>query len=78
MPLKYFAGMPLAVRVIGLVHGVLFLVFCYALFRVMIRAKWPLWRGALIFLAALLPFGPFVVDGRMRDYEREFDSAEPR
>ncbi len=74
MPLKYFAGMPMAVRIVGLVHGLLFLVFCFALFRVMTRAKWPIGRGALIFIAALLPFGPFVVDRRMRAYEARFDA----
>jgi integral membrane protein len=76
MPLKYFAGMPMAVRMVGLMHGLLFLVFCFALFRVMTRAKWPLGRGALIFVAALLPFGPFVVDRRMRAYEADFDSRK--
>ena len=75
MPLKYFAGMPLSVRVVGLTHGLLFLVFCFALTRVMNRAKWPFARGALIFVAALLPFGPFVVDRRMRGYEQEFEFA---
>jgi integral membrane protein len=77
MPLKYFAGLPIAVKIVGLIHGLLFLTFCVALFRVMTRAKWPIGRGALIFVAALLPFGPFVVDRRMRDYEQAFESAGP-
>jgi integral membrane protein len=76
MPLKYFAGLPVAVRIVGLGHGLLFLTFCFALFRVMTCAKWPFARGALIFVAALLPFGPFVVDRRMRGYEHEFESAQ--
>ena len=74
MPLKYFAGLPAAVRIVGLVHGLLFLLFCVALARVMGTAKWPIARGALIFVAALLPFGPFVVARRMRGYEQEFES----
>ena len=28
-------------------------------------------RAAMVFIAALLPFGPFVVDRRMRQYEAE-------
>lgn len=72
MPLKYFAGLPAAVKIAGLVHGLLFLLFCFALARVMWTAKWSIGRGALIFVAALLPFGPFVVDRRMRRYEEEF------
>jgi integral membrane protein len=74
MPLKYFAGLPIAVKIVGMIHGLLFLLFCFALFRVMKGAKWPVGRGALIFVAALLPFGPFVVDRRMREYERDFDA----
>ncbi len=72
MPLKYLAHQPMAVKIVGWMHGALFIVFCFALLRVMIRAKWSLGRGALIFVAALLPFGPFVVDRRMRGYEAEF------
>ena len=31
MPLKYFAGIPGAVKVAGWVHGILFIFFCMAL-----------------------------------------------
>ena len=73
MPLKYFAGMPGAVKVVGWVHGVLFVAFCLALAHTMRLARWPVGRGAMVFAAALLPFGPFLVDGRMRRYAEEFD-----
>ena len=72
MPLKYFAGQPGAVKVFGWIHGLLFIVFCSALLRTIVIARWPLARAALIFVAALLPFGPFVVDRRMKEYAREF------
>ncbi|MGB7157415.1 MAG: DUF3817 domain-containing protein [Tepidisphaeraceae bacterium] len=71
MPLKYFAGMPMAVKVVGWAHGVLFVALCVALVRVMIVARWPMGRGAMVFVAALLPFGPFVIDRRMMGYEEE-------
>jgi integral membrane protein len=74
MPLKYFAGMPGAVKVVGWIHGVLFVIFSAALLRTLIVARWPIARAALIFVAALLPFGPFVVDKRMRGYEEEFEA----
>ena len=72
MPLKYLAHQPLAVKVVGWIHGVLFVVFCAALLRTMLTARWPLSRGALVFIAALLPFGPFVVERRMAAYDEEF------
>ena len=39
----------------------------------MLVARWPFVRAVVIFLASLLPFGPFVVDRRMAGYEDEFD-----
>jgi len=75
MPLKYFAGMPQAVSVVGWIHGVLFVVFCAALAHVFFRCRWPVWRAAVVFVAALLPFGPFVIDRRMRDLEEGGERA---
>lgn len=71
MPLKYLAGMPLAVVVVGWIHGVLFVVLCYALLRAMLVARLALPRAAAVFAAALLPFGPFVLDPRMSAWEEE-------
>ena len=62
MPLKYWAGLPLAVRLVGMAHGVLFVLFIISLLDVMIRYRWSLLRGTMIFLSSLIPFGTFVVD----------------
>lgn len=72
MPLKYLAGRPIAVSVVGAIHGGLFVLFCAALLRTLLVARWPFLRAAVIFVASLLPFGPFVVDRRMAEYEEEF------
>lgn len=73
MPLKYLAGMPLAVKVVGWVHGMLFLAFCIALAQARLDHGWSLGYAARLFAAALVPFGPFLVDGRLK---RE-DAASP-
>lgn len=65
MPLKYLADMPMAVKVVGWIHGALFILYCLAILDVMRRERWPLSKGALAFLAAWLPFGPFVFDRRV-------------
>ena len=77
MPLKYFLDIPIAVKVVGWIHGVLFMIFCGALLQTMLVAKWPFVRSVLIFIAALLPFGPFMVDRRMLVYEAEFRNRVP-
>ncbi len=74
MPLKYLAGYPLAVKVAGWVHGILFMALCVSLAKVMFAARWPVARGAGVLIAALLPFGPFVIDRRLRRHEQEFNS----
>jgi integral membrane protein len=62
MPLKYLADMPLAVRIVGSLHGLLFvcltIVFLLAIQRV------PISKGLAMagIVAAILPFGPFVFD----------------
>lgn len=73
MPLKYLAGQPLAVRVVGMTHGVLFVAYVFLLIRVWAAHDWPLKRVAGFFFAGLLPFGPFIADRRLRD----LDGAEP-
>lgn len=75
MPLKYAWGMPLAVRVAGMVHGGLFILFCVALWRVLMNTRWPFSRAVLVFIASLLPFVPFFIDRRMRAWAAESDQT---
>lgn len=69
MPLKYMAGLPLAVVIIGWIHGVLFLGLCLLLVVMLVKYRWPLSRTVIVFLAALIPFGPFIIDRRLKEYE---------
>lgn len=66
MPLKYALGMPLAVKIAGSVHGGLFVIFCIALWRVLMTTNWPMSRATLVFVASIVPFMPFFIDRRMR------------
>jgi len=72
MPLKHLAGRPGAVLVVGWAHGLLFVLFCAALLHTTIAARWPLARAALVFAAALHPFGPFALDRRMKRYAAQY------
>ena len=65
MPLKYLADWPLGVRVIGAVHGGLFLAFLVVLFKVASDERWRLTRSAGALLASIVPFGFFVFDARV-------------
>jgi integral membrane protein len=65
MPLKYLAGLPLAVKLVGWAHGVLFIALCGVLWQARRDARLSLAQTALVFAAALVPFGPFLIDGRL-------------
>ena len=66
MPMKYFWGMPNAVTVVGMVHGILLLLFCVALINAVLVARWKLKPPLLIFLASLVPFAPLWVEHWLR------------
>jgi integral membrane protein len=71
MPLKYIADQPMAVKVFGWAHGLLFVILCLSLLQVTLEYRWSMKRAAMVFIAALLPFGPFVLDRRMRQWQGE-------
>lgn len=66
MPLKYFADLPLAVKIFGWIHGGLFIWFCWVLAVAKFRGGLSYGMSLLAFIAALLPFGPFVIDRRLQ------------
>lgn len=77
MPLKYFAGMPLAVTIVGAAHGGLFLAFLVVWQRTWVLAGWSVAQAGLLFLSALLPFGPLFVAAPLRRLEQEFLQRQP-
>ncbi|MCA9662201.1 MAG: DUF3817 domain-containing protein [Myxococcales bacterium] len=66
MPLKYLAGQPLAVKLVGWAHGALFMLFVLALFHAASDRDWPLKKMAAGFIAAVIPFGTFIFDANLR------------
>jgi integral membrane protein len=67
MPLKYLAGMPLAVTIVGTIHGALFLgvvvLFLIAIKRVPLGTR----LGLAGMIGAVFPFGPFIVDRWLKE-----------
>jgi integral membrane protein len=66
MPLKYWADLPIAVRIVGMAHGVLFLAFLASLFDVALKRNWSPSRWGLAFLSSLVPFGTFLFDRSLK------------
>ncbi|MCA1567684.1 MAG: DUF3817 domain-containing protein [Acidobacteria bacterium] len=70
MPLKYFAGLPAAVKTAGWIHGVLFMLYLFAVAEVVVRRRLPFALAFAALVASLLPFGTFALDARLRRVER--------
>lgn len=70
MPLKYMFGMPQFVRVIGMAHGILFLVYLLFLLQATLAYSWTWARALILFLSTLVPFGTFVADYKILRHEQ--------
>jgi len=66
MPLKYFAGLPEAVKVVGWAHGVLFVAFLAMAYEVKGILNKDFFWLVKAFVASLLPFGTFVFDRQFK------------
>src|SRR5687768_12363641 len=72
MPLKYLAGRPVAVTIIGGLHGFLFLAF--------VGFAWVVYRNynkkfiwlVKAFVASILPFGTIIMDKYWKKEQAEF------
>lgn len=72
MPLKYFAGMPMAVRIVGMGHGLLFISLAWITWRAVKTRGKPMRWARRIAIASLLPFGTFVLDSSLRADDDEY------
>lgn len=60
MPLKYLANIPAAVKIIGPIHGFLFLSFVAIIFFYLLTRKLPANTTLIGLISAFIPFGSFV------------------
>ena len=65
MPLKYVLHRPEAVRIVGLIHGVLFVSYVLLLAQNAIEQRWPLRKVGLGLLLSVVPFGAFYAERRL-------------
>ncbi len=65
MPLKYMYEMPTPNLVIGMAHGILFIVYCLWVIIVRTEQKWGFKKTFLALFASILPFGTFVADAKI-------------
>lgn len=59
MPLKYLFNIPEAVRIVGSLHGILFVAFMFMIAWLVVQKKMTLIEAVKAFVLSLVPFGTF-------------------
>lgn len=62
VPLKYLMGDESYVKLLGMPHGVLFILYIVFTFIFQKKMKWSLINFLIILVASVIPFGTFYVD----------------
>jgi integral membrane protein len=65
MLLKYKFYLPQPNYVVGLVHGVLFVIYIFLVLQVALLQRWSKLKVFWAFLASLIPFGTFYADKKI-------------
>ncbi|WP_053217485.1 DUF3817 domain-containing protein [Virgibacillus senegalensis] len=66
MPLKYIAGFPEVVTLIGSLHGFFFIVYLLVIAYTTLKIRWAFrWLFGSV-LVAFIPFGNYVLDYRLQ------------
>ncbi len=69
MPLKYALGYPMATKIAGMLHGLLFMVFIYQLLEAMREVPFNKKEATIYFILSLVPFGSFYTDKLCKNKE---------
>ena len=77
MPQKWIGGNEEAIKIPGWIHGILFILLCGALVLAWKPAGWTVKQCAKIFCAALLPFGPFLIEPWLKREDQRVRDAQP-
>lgn len=67
MPIKYLGENPYPVKVVGMTHGVLFILFMLVLFLAKNRYKWHIGLTFQLFVYSLIPFGFIIIERVLRN-----------
>lgn len=69
MPLKYWADVHEAVTIIGSLHGALFVIYLLAIAQAFFSKRLSFRMSAVSVIASFIPFGPFVLDRKLRSLD---------
>nr|WP_271424607.1 DUF3817 domain-containing protein [Aequorivita sinensis] len=62
MPLKYIWDMPEMVQIVGMAHGILFVLYVGGAIYMYKKHNWSIADLFIVVMCSVLPFGPFYVE----------------
>jgi len=62
VPIKYWLNDPQYVKLLGMPHGLLFVVYIVLAFLLKSELNWDMKKFVVVLLASILPFGTFYID----------------
>tara|TARA_B110000444_G_C18837316_1_gene596785 strand:+ start:979 stop:1257 length:279 start_codon:yes stop_codon:yes gene_type:complete len=62
MPIKYILGNPELVRIVGMAHGILFVLYILGAVLFKNKLNWSNQILVVVILCSIIPLGPFYVD----------------
>ena len=65
VPLKRFGGEPIVVQLVGPIHGLLFVLYIFAVIQAWTAYNWSFGKTALALLASVIPGGTFYADHKL-------------
>ena len=75
MPIKYYFNIPEVAKIVGWLHGVLFISYMYLLIEVAVTFKKSIGWCFKSFIAAFIPLGTFITDRQLKKEENSFQPS---
>lgn len=66
MPLKYFAGLPEVVTVVGALHGGFFIAYLLIIIYTTYKIRWSVLWAISAVVVAFIPFGNIILDAKLK------------
>ncbi len=66
VPVKYFSGEAFFVKILGMPHGILFVLYIALALIMRINIQWIKNNFFAVLIASVIPFGTFVVDFKFK------------
>lgn len=70
MPLKKMYGYHMPNKIVGMSHGILFILYVLLVLINTKKQTWSLKIQVLLYLASIIPFGTFIAEKKILDHER--------